>query len=66
MIFVRKSSSYYPSLLDLNSRLLAQDLNPIDIVAAEETLATEDILEMVNAGILNMTVVDSHLVKLWA
>ena len=32
---------------------------------ADETLEDEDILEMVNAGIIHITVVDSHKANFW-
>jgi membrane-bound lytic murein transglycosylase MltF len=32
----------------------------------DKTLATEDVLELVNAGIFELTVVDQHLAELWA
>lgn len=65
-ILVRRSSSYYQSLLRLNARLEKKGLKPVRILPADENLVTEDILEMVNAGIAKITVVDSHLANLWA
>ena len=37
----------------------------MDIVEADETLSTEDILELVNSGVEPYTVADSHLAALW-
>ncbi|ADK86461.1 extracellular solute-binding protein family 3 [Desulfarculus baarsii DSM 2075] len=65
-VCVRRSSSYFDNLLRLNQSLAARGLPPIKIVPAEETLATEDILEMVSAGIVPITVADSHMAELWA
>ena len=65
-VYVRKSSSYYESLLDVNARFRAMKLRPIKIVEADETLATESILEMVNGGMVNASLADSHLANLWA
>jgi membrane-bound lytic murein transglycosylase MltF len=65
-IHVRRSSSYWESLNDLNADLLGRGLDPIRIVAAEEYLEDEDLLEMVNAGVLPMVVVDSHKAEFWA
>jgi ABC-type amino acid transport substrate-binding protein len=55
-VFVRRSSSYYESLLDLNRQLRSQGLRPVKIVPADENLETEDILELVNSGAIVRTV----------
>ena len=65
-IFVRKSSSYYDSLTALNHRLQEKGLPAVKILEADETLETEDILEMVNSGAVKRTVADSHLADIWA
>ncbi len=62
---VRKSSSYYESLVELNASLRAAHKKPIKLVAASEELEDEDILEMVNAGLIPATVVDSYLADFW-
>ena len=49
----------------LNARLNAAGKKPVDIVAAEENLEDEDILEMVNAGMIDATVVDSYVAEFW-
>lgn len=64
-IFVRKSSSYYESLMDLNRRLENKGGQPVKIVPADENLETEDILELVNTGVIERTVCDSHLARIW-
>jgi membrane-bound lytic murein transglycosylase MltF len=64
-VFVRKTSSYYPSLLALNERLGAAGKPPVAIRAAPENLETEDLLEMVNAGLIRITVVDNYLAEFW-
>ncbi len=65
-IHVRKSSSYYESLLQLNARFKASGKPPIKIVPADEYLEDEDLLEMMNAGLISMIVIDSHKAKFWA
>ncbi len=65
-IFVRKSSSYYESLLALNKKLKESGKQAVRIIAADESLETEDILELVNAGAIELTVCDSHLANIWA
>ena len=64
-VFVRKSSAYYESLTDLNERLAAAGKAPVEIVLAEENLEDEDILEMVNAGLVDATVIDSYVANFW-
>lgn len=61
-IKARKSSSYYQSLVELNKKLPA----PIKIAPIDENLEDEDLMEMVSAGLLPWTVVDTHKAKLWA
>ena len=57
-ISVRKSSSYYETLSDIQDRL------GFKIELVPETLETEDILAQVGAGKLAATVADSNLVQL--
>ena len=65
VIYVRKTSSYYDSLLELNSTLTSLGKKPVTLVAADEYLEDEDLLEMVNAGLIPMIVIDSHKGKFW-
>lgn len=64
-VYVRRSSSYYESLAGLNSRLASLGKPPVNIQLAEENLEDEDILEMVNAGLIDATVVDSFVADFW-
>ncbi len=64
-IEVRPSSSYYESLLAVNERLSAAGLDPVRIVPVDENLEDEDLLEMVNAGLLPAIVMDSHKAHFW-
>ena len=61
-----KSSSYHEHLLELNKRFQDENKPAIKIVAADEALEDEDLLEMVGAGLLPWTVVDLHKAKLWS
>jgi membrane-bound lytic murein transglycosylase MltF len=65
-VFVRKSSSYYQSLLALNTRLESQKLAPVTLQEAPENLEDDDLLEMVNAGLIKIIVVDNYLAAFWA
>jgi membrane-bound lytic murein transglycosylase MltF len=64
-VFVRKSSSYYQSLLALNQRLAAQKRPGVIIKPAPEELEDEDLIEMVNAGLIPLIVVDKHKADFW-
>ena len=64
-VHVRRSSSYYGSLTALNADLEKSGKRPVEIVAANEPLEDEDLLEMVNAGLIPATVVDDHMAALW-
>jgi membrane-bound lytic murein transglycosylase MltF len=64
-IYVRKSSSYYESLEQLNRDLAAAKKAPVRIRLAPETLEAEDILEMVNAGLVKMTIAETYIGDFW-
>jgi membrane-bound lytic murein transglycosylase MltF len=65
-IYVRASSSYRQSLDLLNSQFVQKGLQPIEIELASELLEDEDILEMVNAGLVKWAVVDDYKADIWA
>ena len=64
-VFVRKSSSYYESLTALNAELQKQGKEPAIIKEAPEALEDDDLLEMANANLLEATVVDDFVARLW-
>jgi membrane-bound lytic murein transglycosylase MltF len=64
-VFVRRSSSYHESLVALNARLAREGKKPVTLRPAPETLEDEDLLEMVNAGLVKIVVVDSYLAAFW-
>jgi len=65
-VAVVRASSYVDSLKSLNSQLRAQKRKPVNIFQVSENLEAEDILELVNAGVLKVTVVDRHIAELWS
>ncbi len=65
-IYVRKSSSYYGSILKLNDVLVSVGKKPVKITLADEHLEDEDLLEMLDAGVVSMLVVDGHKAEFWA
>jgi membrane-bound lytic murein transglycosylase MltF len=65
-IYVVKGSSYIEHLHQLNSKLANKNLKTIRIIEAPAYLTSEDILEMLNAGAIDITVVDDYKANLWA
>lgn len=65
-IFVRQSSSYWTHLEHLNQRFVQEHKAPVVLKAAPEDLQDDDLLEMVNAGLLGIIVVDRYQALLWA
>ena len=65
-VHVRPASSYHESLVALSERLQKSGKPPIAIVALPDALEDEDILEMVNAGVLPFAVVDDWKAQAWA
>ncbi|SFI95689.1 Membrane-bound lytic murein transglycosylase MltF [Phyllobacterium sp. CL33Tsu] len=63
---VRETSSYYEHLLKVNEDLKSRGEEPIKLRIMDDNLEDEDILEMVNAGILQYTVVDKYKADIWA
>ena len=64
-VYVRESSSYFASLGRLNAALEAAGRPPVLVRKADEHLEDEDVIEMVNAGLIPATVVDHHIASLW-
>jgi membrane-bound lytic murein transglycosylase MltF len=64
-VHVRRSSSFWGSLEVLNTAFSARGLEPVRLEPAEEFLETEDLLELVNAGVLPATVADEHIARFW-
>jgi len=64
-IYIRPSSSYNESLKRLNTQFKKEGRKPLKILTTDPNLEDEDILEMVNAGIIPLTAVDEHLALPW-
>ncbi|WP_395018615.1 transglycosylase SLT domain-containing protein [Dongia sp.] len=65
-LFVRQSSSYWEHLETQNKNLASLGKTPITLMKVDEELEDEDIMEMVNAGLLPWAVVDERKAKLWS
>ena len=64
-LHLRKSSSYYQHVAKLNKTFKKKGLAPIRVVAASEFMEDSDLLEMVNAGLIPMVIVDDHKARFW-
>jgi len=64
-VHVRQISAYYQSLQALNGTLAQRNKPPVVVKFVPDTLEDEDVLEMVNAGLVKITVVDDHLANFW-
>ena len=65
-VAVRQTSSYYQHLLKVNEVLKTRGKDAIKLRIMDENLEDEDILEMVNAGLLQYTIVDAYKGNIWS
>jgi membrane-bound lytic murein transglycosylase MltF len=65
-VHVRKASSYYESLVALNERFDREGKAAVQIVLVPDALEDEDMMEMLNIGLLETIVVDDWKAKMWA
>jgi len=65
-VFVNPITTYYGNLEKVNDSLRKQGKPPILIESADKNLLDEDLMEMVNAGILPATVTITQRAKLWS
>ena len=62
-VHVRRSSSFFEHLAALNARRQAEGKPPFAVVEADENLNSEDLLEMVEAGLIPATIADEPVVQ---
>ena len=65
-VVTRKGSSYVTHLERLNQRLAGKGLALVQIYEAQEKLSTEDILEMLDAGAIDLAIADKHIATIWS
>ena len=65
-LHTRRSSSYFESLDALNGRLAAAGRAPVEVRTVDEHIEDEELLEMVNAGLIGGIPIDSHKAAFWA
>lgn len=64
-VYVRKTSSYYESIKILNDRFKKQGKTEVKIIFVPDALEDEDMMEMTNAGLLGIIVVDDWIANIW-
>ena len=65
MVHVRRATSYYESLAALNDRFRALGKPPMRIVLLPDEIENEDKMEMLNAGLIKLAVIDEPLFDFW-
>jgi membrane-bound lytic murein transglycosylase MltF len=65
LVFAREHSSQHKSLKEISKKLEDAGKPPIDIHDAPLSLEDDDLLEMVNAGLIPAAIVDDYLAKFW-
>jgi membrane-bound lytic murein transglycosylase MltF len=65
ILYVRQSSSYRESVEKLNERFRREGVVPVLIETVSELLEDDDLVEMVNAGLLPWAIVDDYKTQWW-
>jgi len=65
-VFVRSGSSYYNSLTKLNEQFKSRGMAQMHFDLAPGTLEDDDLLEMVNGGLVKVVVVHDYLAQFWS
>lgn len=65
-VHVPPGTSYEYGLTDLSLRMMRNGKAPIRTVRTDRSLFNEDVLALVDAGIIPITVVDRHVAEVWA
>jgi membrane-bound lytic murein transglycosylase MltF len=64
-VYVRPTSFYHESLVRLNDDFKKRGKAPVVLKPAPDNLEDEDLLEMLNAGLVKAVVVHSHIAQIW-
>jgi membrane-bound lytic murein transglycosylase MltF len=65
-LYVLRRSSFVTHLDDLNKKFIQQGRAPMELVKSDPNLVAEDILELVNAGVFQITIADQHIAAAWS
>lgn len=66
MVYVRHASSFFESLKSLNRQFARDGLPPVRLKEAPAHFEVGDVLEIVNAGVVDHAVADDYLGAFWA
>ncbi len=64
-LYIRKDTSYWEHLTALNAKFVAEGKAPVKLIAAPDEFEADDIMEMVDAGLVGATVLDRYKVRMW-
>jgi membrane-bound lytic murein transglycosylase MltF len=64
-VYLLRGSSYVRHLKRVNQQLKKRGITPVIIREVDEHLQTEDLLELANASVIDFTVADDHVARLW-
>jgi membrane-bound lytic murein transglycosylase MltF len=65
-VFIRRGGAYEASVVALNAQLKSRGKPPVEIDEAPAVLEDDDVLEMVNAGLVPLTITDDYLATFWS
>ena len=65
-VHVLRGSSYAQHLREISSWLASQGHEAITVVEVDDSLSDTDVLELVNAGVFELTVIDNHVADIWS
>jgi membrane-bound lytic murein transglycosylase MltF len=65
-VHVREASSYFESLQNLSDSFRRAGKPPIQLILVPDSLEDEDMMEMLNAGLVELMVVDDWKAHMWA
>jgi membrane-bound lytic murein transglycosylase MltF len=65
-VFVRESSIFHESLKTLNADFVQRGKAPVKLRFAPDELEDEDLLEMLNAGLVQYVLVNDYLARFWS
>ena len=65
-VHVRKASSYYDSLQKQNEQFRKDNKPEIQLILVPDSLEDEDMMEMLDAGLIEVMVVDDWKAHMWA
>jgi len=65
-VYIHKLSAFYLAVQKLNERLKSEGRPPVIVKEADPNLAEDDILEMLNAGLIEITIARDLYADFWA